>query len=478
MVPFFLYLQFRASYESSQALLLRSVGEQGRTVSQALLPILKDAGNNSLSQLDARLAQFVGTVTTIKLLFAPARSPAGNFYYVAAWPPVEASDLAAERQLLAEQGVLDRLAQSCRGEIPFSSVYQRPTGGAEIVTAVTPVLTPAGCWAVVASLSGDAVPGLHLGEPYWATPAVELAAAVYLLMVALTFSTLLSIGSGLRRFAARARQIRENGPDAGVFAGRSQLPELADVAAEFDRMVEALHRSAAAIRQAAEDNAHAFKVPIAVIRQAVEPLQRFVPPENQRGQRALQMIENSLDRLDGLVASARRLDEATADLITEPRVAVDLEAVLKKLVHEYALIPSSRGVSLETELSPGILVLATEEMIETVMENLVENAISFSPPGGSVAIRLTRDRGAAHITVSDQGPGVPAPELGHIFDRYYSERQAAESSDRPQTYFGIGLSIVRRNIEALGGDVRAENRTPQGLAVHVRLPLAAAERKN
>jgi two-component system sensor histidine kinase ChvG len=478
LVPLFLYLQFRTSNEESQALLLRSVREQGRTISQALLPSLRTAATDSFSQLGERLAQFVGTVTTIKLLLAPAGSPADDFYYVASWPPVEESNLAAERSLLLQQGVLDRLAQGCRGEIPFSSIYHRPTGGAEIVTAVTPLSTPAGCWAVIASFSGDAFPSLHLGQPYWATPTIQIAAIVYLIMVTITFSTLLGIGAGLRRFAARARQIRENGPGAGRFARGNEPPELADVAAEFDRMVEALYRSAAEMRQAAEDNAHAFKVPIGVIRQAVEPLQRVLPPESQRGQRALQMIEASLDRLDGLVASARRLDEATADLMTEPRVAVDLGPIAKKLVDEYAMIASGRGVSLNAELGSGNLVLATAEMIETVLENLVENAISFSPNGGEVKVRLMREHDMAQITVSDQGPGVPAAELGHIFDRYHSERKIAETSNRSPTYFGIGLSIVRRNVEALDGNVAAENQSPRGLVVRVSLPLASASHRN
>src|ERR1700738_3726700 len=110
----------------------------------------------------------------------------------------------------------------------------------------------------------------------------------------------------------------------GLLPTRTPPPELADAAAEFDRMVDALHRSAADIRRTAEDNAHAFKTPIAVIRQSVEPLRRALPEGNQRAQRAIGILEHSLDRLDGLVASARRLDEATADLISEPRVAVDL----------------------------------------------------------------------------------------------------------------------------------------------------------
>ena len=168
---------------------------------------------------------------------AGTQNGTAGFYYVASWPPVAPSNLEAERDTLAGQGVLDGLAENCREEMPFSLIYHRPTGGAEIVTAVTPLSTAAGCWAVVASFSEDAFPGAHLGQPYWATPPVFIAAMIYVTMAAITLATLLSVRGGLRRFALRARRIREQGPDAGSFADRDNLPELADVAAEFDRMV-------------------------------------------------------------------------------------------------------------------------------------------------------------------------------------------------------------------------------------------------
>jgi two-component system sensor histidine kinase ChvG len=111
-------------------------------------------------------------------------------------------------------------------------------------------------------------------------------------------------------------------------------------------------------------------------------------------------------------------------------------------------------------------------MIETVAENLIDNAVSFSPPGSGILVQLTRDGSFAHLIVSDEGPGVPAEQLERIFDRYYSERHAEPATDTASTYFGIGLWIVRRNVEAMSGRIEAENRTPHGLAIHVRLPLA------
>jgi len=483
LVPVFLYIEFRSAHETSQELLLRSVRAEGRTITQSLLPLLTNADHAALPEIGRDLARYAGEVTTIKLLLQPAGTQDGpeGFYYVASWPPVAPSHLEAERETLAAQGVLDRLTENCRQEMPYSLIYHRPTGGAEIVTAVTPLSTAAGCWAVVASFSEDAFPGAHLGQPYWATPPVIIAAVIYLTMAAITLATLLSVRGGLRRFALRARRIREQGPDAGSFAGRDNLPELADVAAEFDRMVDALHRSAAEIRQTAEDNAHAFKTPIAVIRQSIEPLRRALALDNQRAQRAIGVVEHSLDRLDGLVASARRLDEATADLIAKPRVPVDLGRVIGGVIqvrsgilatHDVSIVLASHDLTISADLLPGLYVLGTEEMIETVVENLIENAVSFSPAGSEILVHLTRDRRFAHLTISDQGPGVPSEQLERIFDRYHSERRADAASDATSCYFGIGLWISRRNVDAMGGTIEAENLRPKGLAIHVRLPLA------
>src|SRR5712692_1176273 len=160
----------------------RSLRAEGRTISQSLLPSLETADGAALPELGRDLARYAGEVTTIKLLLQPAGAHNGTsgFYYVASWPSVAPSNLEAERETLAHQGVLEHLAENCQGEMPFSLIYDRPTGGAEIVTAVTPLSTAAGCWAVIASFSEDAFPAAHLGQAYWATPPVIVAALIYL----------------------------------------------------------------------------------------------------------------------------------------------------------------------------------------------------------------------------------------------------------------------------------------------------------
>src|SRR6266851_4625744 len=164
LVPLFLYFEFSKTYQDSQDLLMQSVRGQGRVMSQSLLPLLENADGKTLLGLGQQLERFAGEVTTIKLLLDPAGSDDDGFYYIASWPTVVASNLEAERQIPARRGVLGQLTQSCRGELPFSLIYDRPTGGSEIVTVVTPLLTAVGCWAVVASFSADAFPAARLGH--------------------------------------------------------------------------------------------------------------------------------------------------------------------------------------------------------------------------------------------------------------------------------------------------------------------------
>jgi len=470
-VPLIVYDQFRAADRATANLLLQSVREQGRVMAQALQPMVAGTDKPSIPDLGRALERFASDTTRVKVIYQPAGKT--EFYYVASWPAVSAAQLDNERSELAQQGILDRLSATCEGELADARRYSTPGAEDEVVTSVTPIKVASGCWAVVTSFSAGSVPGSHLGRPYWTTPEVRIAAIIYMVMVVITLSTFWGVRRGLRRFAERARAIRERAQDVS-FAEENDVPELAAVAAEFDGMVAALDASARDIRRTAEDNAHAFKTPIAVIRQSLEPLSRAIPPENPRGQRALGLIENSLDRLDALVSSARRLDEAAADLINMPRTPVQLSTLLHRLLHAHADAIAERQLSLDGHIPSGVVIYANEDMIETVLENVLDNALSFAPRGGGIEVRLDRksDR-TAELTVADTGPGVPIENLDRIFERYFSHRH--DTSGRG-SHFGIGLWIARRNVEALGGTIRAENREPHGLLVRIALPVARPSR--
>src|SRR5262249_6530554 len=105
-------------------------------------------------------------------------------------------------------------------------------------------------------------------------------------------------------------------------------------------------------------------------------------------------------------------------------------------------ILATHDMAMSADLVPGLFVLGTEEIIESIAENLIDNAVSFAPPGSEILVHLTSNDSFAHLTVSDQGPGVPVGQLERIFDRYYtahSERRRADTPSEPAaTYLGIG----------------------------------------
>jgi two-component system sensor histidine kinase ChvG len=133
-------------------------------------------------------------------------------------------------------------------------------------------------------------------------------------------------------------------------------------------------------------------------------------------------------------------------------------------------IMASRDIRLIRRLDDAVAVRSAKGMLETVLQNILENAISFSPRGATIIITLAQDHETVELQVDDEGPGIPADKIERIFERYFSSRpnQPAEAGRPPHS--GLGLWIVRRNVEALGGEVRASNRIGGGLSIAIVLP--------
>ena len=495
-VPIILYAEFRQADSDKRTLLLQSVRAQGRLIAESLRPLLQREGTSTLPALNEAIKPFATPPAGIKVLYRPAGATGlESFYFVASEPPVPAATLEAERDRLMERGVLDKLSQSCQGQLSMALRHRRSSGEEELLTSITPVTTDAGCWAIITTHTAREMLGTAIDQPYWKTIEVRVAAVIYLAMAIFTIGLFFSIWRGLMRFRELAHGITAGKVGEGGFSSQNQVPELAPVAEEFDRMTTALRDSADSIRRAAEDNAHAFKTPIAIMRQSVEPLKRLVPEDNLRGRRALDVIEESVDRLDHLVSSARRLDQATAELLDPPRQDIDLSHLFARMLDAYSGSMASHGLHLESDIDPNIIIRAGEDLIETVIENVMDNAIEVAPRGSAVTVALKRMSGVAVLAVCDRGPGVAPEDVDRIFERYVSLRgprngdaasngeaagngvdAEAETGGPNGPHLGIGLWIVRRNLQAIGGNIRAENRPGGGLAVVMGLPVASQDR--
>lgn len=480
-VPVIVYDQFKLADQEKNRLLLGSIEAQGRIVAETLRPLLDKLDGPAMRTIAQSVQQLGAAGPNIKLLFRKASEAATrSFFYVASAPAVSAQYLEQERELLLRSGVLDRLGDSCEDVRALAIRYTNPAGGQELLTSITPILASSGCWAVITSNQTAEFLGSSLGQSYWETPAVRFAMAIYLAMAAIVTLLFVQVGLSLRRFGRLAHDLRTGRERRGSFALLNRIPELGSVAEEFDRLVATLRSSAQALRFAAQETAHAFKTPLGVIAQSLEPLRRGFAKDDVRAKRSLELIDRSIDRLDGLVSAARKLDETIADSINPPRERVPLSELVGEIVEEYREAYEPARVRFTTSIEPRLTVIGAPALLETVMQNLLENALSFSPPGGEIEVRLRARGGVAELAIADHGPGVAPETIENIFERYVTMRSGGPAAERPENgnglrgsnHFGLGLWVVRRNVEAIGGVVAAENRAEGGFRVIVALQLA------
>jgi len=458
--------------EAERRLLVRkAVAETGDAIAVGIAPILRDLRPAELATLRSALSRFAAPDRSIKILFRPASSIAAEaFYFVATVPPISAEQTEVERQQLLHLGILPGLSQGCTARLLRDRDASVLGGGAEVLTSVTSVEGAAGCWAVVIATSESRILGAIEASPYWSRPEVRIAIAIYALMALLIAAIFAGVWHGLLKF----RRLALSPTQLAGFAPATVIPELASLAAAFDSMVQRMRHSADMIRQAAEDNAHAFKGPIGTIRQAIERPTLLALHQHRSLHDTLRTVSLSLDRLDGLVQSARYLDNATAELLEPQLSSVDFSTLVRSFVQSHATMNVAPPVRLDAHVADGIVVAGQPETLEGVLETLVDNALSFSPAGACVMVRLERDGDHAVLSVQDEGPGVAPDRLPRIFDRYYTHRPAecACPGQASGVHFGIGLWLARQNALSLGGRIDAVNRDPHGLCVKVVLPVA------
>jgi two-component system sensor histidine kinase ChvG len=474
-LPIVLYGQFESADRKTRDLVTRSIQNRSWLISQALRPMLDGSQGAPASSLNAELDKYTDDGTLLELMLQPIGSrDERSFYYVASSPRVSVDRLNAQLDNLVERGILQRLSQSCSGGEQQEFRYKLASGQDEILTSVIPIRSRLGCWVLVSSHATSEFLSTSIARPYWQTREIQIAALIYLAAALLVLLITLSVRRNLAHFRHVARDIRRGRVGSSSFAARNILPELASVAVDFDRLVLDLHNVARHIRQTAEDNVHSFKGPLATIQAAVEPLRKLVTDDNPRAARALNLIDCSVTRLKVLVVATQHLDNNTAELIVSPRSCVNLTQLVAEALLNYREVMAERSIKLIRRLDENVMVRAGKAVLDIAIENILDNAISFSPADSVITVILSKTNGAIDLRIEDQGPGVDPVKLPRIFDRYFSDRPSGQAGLSLQIsgdgHAGLGLWIVRRNIEALGGKVTASNCMGGGLSVHVVLP--------
>jgi two-component system sensor histidine kinase ChvG len=299
-----------------------------------------------------------------------------------------------------------------------------------------------------------------------------------------------TIARPLRRLAVAAERVRRG---HGLGAGRAGslssgaqpvIPdmsrrgdEIGELSGALKEMTEALWQRLDAIERFAADVSHEIKNPLTSLKSAVETASRVKDPVQQ--QRLMSIVLEDIariDRLIGDISSASRLDAELSRAEAQP---IDVASMLQALAELHAATVRDEGPHIELDVgSRALVVTGLEDRLGQVFRNIIANAASFSPPGGTIRIGARRRRDAARgelveITFDDEGPGIPEDKREAIFERFYSERPKGEKFG---THSGLGLSISRQIVNAHGGTISAENRRDAGGRVAgarfiVRLPV-------
>jgi two-component system sensor histidine kinase ChvG len=276
----------------------------------------------------------------------------------------------------------------------------------------------------------------------------------------------------LARAADRVRQARARAISLPDLAKRDD--ELGDLTRALEAMTDALSTRIDAIESFAADVAHEIRNPLTSIRSAIDTLP-LVKDETKR-ERLFSILQQDIQRLDRLITDISNASRLDAELSREPPRAFDLARLLSEFVGHYNASTrkgDAKVVFEELGEEGPLQVSGREGPIGQVFRNLIDNARSFSPPGGCVRVRVGRVGRKVIASVDDDGPGVPADNLETVFERFYTSRPKGAAFGHNS---GLGLSIARQIVEAHGGRIWAENRRDaEGKVLGARFAVEFAE---
>jgi two-component system sensor histidine kinase ChvG len=282
-----------------------------------------------------------------------------------------------------------------------------------------------------------------------------IAAAV---MVVLSILLAGTIAEPVRRLADAAERVRHR------IRSRVEIPdftrrrdEIGHLSGTLRDMTDALYSRIEGIESFAADVAHELKNPLTSLRSAVETLPLAKSDESRS--RLLTIIQHDVKRLDRLISDISDASRLDAELQRQEAAPVDFTKLLSTLVAVANEVKREDCVKVtlrfEGGSGRGFQVPGHDSRLGQIIDNLIENARSFSPPGGTVRVTCRRSRQRVEILVDDDGPGVRPEAREKIFERFYT--------DRPHQGFGqnsgLGLSISKQIVEAHGGSIAVENRT-------------------
>jgi signal transduction histidine kinase len=255
-------------------------------------------------------------------------------------------------------------------------------------------------------------------------------------------------------------KVREPRPKPDLVARAND--ETRDLADAFNTLLERLNARRAENETFVADLVHEFKNPVATIRACADTLGSS-PVEPERAERIARLLRESSGRLDLLVTEFLELARAEAGMLRESWSSVDLSALARGKIASVS--DDERWAKTRFELSAPepAHVRGVPLRLESVLANLLENAAAFAGAGGTVTVTISVRDGHVILAVSDDGPGIAAEDLSHVFERFFTTRRHDRGT-------GLGLALVRAIVDGHGGTVNVQSRPGHGATFTATFP--------
>jgi two-component system sensor histidine kinase QseC len=313
-----------------------------------------------------------------------------------------------------------------------------------------------------------------LAEPsVWRLTVTVMYRGFYLLPLVISlpfliFPAWLSVRVALRPWRQVSKETSERGPaDLTPLSYSPPHKELQPLVQSINSLLQRVRDSTSRERSLIADAAHELRTPLAAMRVNVEALKEQTTDEGQR--ELMGNLLRSNDRAARLVGQLLQLMRSDAVSGHGLPVMLALDTLVQDRLAMIEGLASARSIELELVCDDHVPVLGERESLMSMIDNLINNAIKYSPEGATVVVRVSREGAHAVLRVTDRGPGIPGALRERVFDRFF------RSPDQSQSGSGLGLAIVKSVVDRHGGEVALDEAPGGGLVATVRLPLAGAD---
>ncbi len=323
--------------------------------------------------------------------------------------------------------------------------------------------SPAGDYVILIAGTLD-----QLGRQQYLLSRVLLVATPLIVLVTADVSWWVA-SSALRPvtvMAAQAEAITARSADRRLYAATA-TDELGQLARAFNRLLNRLGTALQMQRQFMADASHELRTPVSVIQTAAEVTLERPVREDWEYREALTIVNEQSTRLSRLVEDMLVLARADAGGYRLTRRPIYMDELVAECVRAVSVVAATQDIELVTVIEPDVSVNADDGLLHQLVTNLLDNAVQYTPPGGSVTVSVDDDAASATITVSDTGSGIPPADRERVFERFVRLDPARSATSGA----GLGLPIARWIAEQHEGTLTVEQNAVGGCLFVVRLPV-------